>query len=265
MATQTQPLQGQVTGNVLLYSKPEPLSVEAHGKLGLKQVERPFDFVAKTQAIPVTVTEFALCAAHFPIIFTGGEYQPLAIMSIRPDENLFITPTGFFEFGAYVPAYVRRYPFVLANDARNEQMVVCLERSAAMIQENAEVPLFENGKPSPFTEQVIEFCSNFEMEHQRTDGFVKLLKDLDLFDTKQAVFTPQAADGTQGETQRLAEYFGVSEEKLNALPAEKLVELRDSGALIQIYAHLQSLVNWDKLVARTMLKDGSAPLPAGYA
>ena len=78
---------------------------------------------------------------------------------------------------------------------------------------------------------------------------IQLLKDLDLFEVKTAQFTPTNPDGTPGQPQKIAEYFAVSEEKLNKLPPEKLVELRDNGALGQIYAHLLSLVGWDRLVA----------------
>jgi len=100
----------------------------------------------------------------------------------------------------------------------------------------------------------IEFCRQFEEERQRTEQFVKLLKDNDLFELKKAVFTPRNADGTMGAEQPIAEYFAVSEEKLNALSPEKLVELQRNGALAQIYAHLISLLNWDRLIAVTLAR-----------
>jgi hypothetical protein len=77
---------------------------------------------------------------------------------------------------------------------------------------------------------------------------------MDLFDTRTATFTPRNADGTPGEPQQIAEYFAVSEEKLNALKPEQLVELRDNGALGQIYAHLVSLNGWDRLIGRALLR-----------
>lgn len=83
----------------------------------------------------------------------------------------------------------------------------------------------------------------------RSESFVALLKELDLFEVREANYTPRNADGTAGTPQKIAEYFAVSEEKLKALPAEKLAELRDNGALGQIYAHLVSLLGWDRLIA----------------
>jgi len=88
-------------------------------------------------------------------------------------------------------------------------------------------------------------------------SFVQILKDLDLFETKTAQYTPANPDGTAGEPQKIADYFGVSEEKLSKLSPTQLAELRDNGALPQIYAHLMSLVGWDRLVAIAMARDAS--------
>jgi hypothetical protein len=262
MATDTQPQDGQVSGNVLLYSRPEALNVQQHGNLGLSPVDQPFNFARSAHAVPVAVTEFGPAGLCYPLIFMGDEYQPLVVMSIRQQENLFINDQGLFDFDIYVPAYIRRYPFVLANDQSTGQLVVCIERDAESVQENGQVPLFTNGEPSEFTKQAIEFCTNFEAERQRTVNFVQIIKDLDLFELKEAIFNPQNADGSPGAPVKLADYFGISETKLNALPADKLAELRDTGALQQIYIHLNSLMNWDKLVSRTLQRDARAPQAA---
>jgi hypothetical protein len=174
-------------------------------------------------------------------------------MGLNAGENMFLKGDGTFEAGIYVPAYIRRYPFVFAHDQTQNQMVLCIDRNAEFIVEGGDMPFFEaNGEPSEYTKNCIEFCNNFEVERQRTVSFVQLLKDNDLFETKKATFTPTNPDGTAGEPQIIAEYFGVSEEKLNGLSHAKLAELRDNGALGQIYAHLLSLVGWDRLVAVAM-------------
>jgi hypothetical protein len=111
----------------------------------------------------------------------------------------------------------------------------------------------------------MEFCNNFEQERQRTEAFVKLLTDLDLLDTREAVFTPRNPDGKPGKVQKIAEYFAVSEDKLKALPAEKLAELRDNGALGQIYAHLVSLLGWDRLIAMAFQRAAATQATAGNA
>lgn len=262
MTTTTQPGLGQITGNVLFYSQPEPLTPELHGKLGVKRMDGPFTFAKVGHAIPLTVGEFPLAAVTGPIIFVGDEKLPIAVMGLNAGENMFVRDNGMFEPGVYIPAYVRRYPFVFANDQANNQMVLCVDRKAEFIVEGGDMPFFENGQPSEYTKNCIEFCNNFEIERQRTLSFVQILKDLDLFEQKTANFTPMNPDGTPGEPQKIADYFGVSEDKLNKLPTEKLVELRDNGALSQIYAHMLSLVGWDRLIALAMARAPQEPVAA---
>ncbi len=253
---------GALDGNVLFYNQPEPLSSEAHGKLGVNPVDKPYAFVAQSHVVPLTVTEFAPAALSYPVVFLGDNKQPVAVMGLRQAENLYVTAAGDFRPEAYIPAYVRRYPFVFANDQQAQRMILCIDRGAPFISEGGQAPLFVDGKPSDYVNQAMEFCNNFEQERQRTDSFVKLLTDLDLFDVREAVFTPRNEKGEPGEPQKLADYFAVSEEKLKALPAEKLAELRDNGALGQIYAHLVSLLGWDRLIALAFQRAAEMPTAA---
>ena len=257
------PPPAEFSGNVLFYSKPEPLSRELHGKIGLRRVDKPFGFAAKTNVVPLTVGEFAMAALSYPVIFAGERYQPLAVMGIGQGTNLYVSEDGAFEVGAYIPAYIRRYPFVLANDQARGQLVVCIDRSSSLLGEDCELPLFDaQGEATDYTKNCIEFCNNFETEGRRTESFVNLLKELDLFEVRKAQMTPTNPDGSVGEPQPLAEFFAVSEEKLKALPADKLKELIDNGAVAQIYAHLTSLIGWDRLIALTMNNAQVQPAPA---
>ncbi len=251
--------EGQLSGSVLLYKQPEPLNPELHGKLGLERKINPYKFAANTHAVPIQVTEFGPAAINYPIIFAGESRQPMVIMSIRQNENLFISSEGYFDPDAYVPAYLRRFPFVLADDPGNERLIVCVDRAAEALVEGGEMQLFDGEQPTEFTKAAIEFCTNFESERQRTENFVKLMTELDLFELKEAYFTPTTPDGTPAQPIRLADYFAISEEKLKTLSGAKLAELRDSGALSQMYAQLTSLFAWDKMVARTLVHDGAIP------
>ena len=262
MTDTTATANAALSGNVLFYGKPEPLSVEAHGAMGVDPVEKPYGFVAQTNLVPLTVTEFAPAALSYPVIFVGDARMPVAVMALRGGENLFVSGAGEFRPEAYIPAYVRRYPFVFANDEVQKRLILCVDRDAPFIRDGGATPLFIDGKPSPYVEQAMEFCNNFELERQRTDAFIKLLTDLDLLDTREAVFTPRNPDGTSAAPQKIAEYFAVSEDKLKALPAERLAELRDNGALGQIYAHLVSLLGWDRLIAMAFQKAAAAAQPA---
>ena len=253
------PPAAEFSGNVLFYSRPEPLSRELHGKIGLRRMDKPFGFASTTNVVPLTVGEFQMAGLSYPIIFAGERYQPLAVMGVRQGTNLFVGADGAFEIGAYIPAYIRRYPFVLANDQTREQLVVCIDRAATMLGEDYDLAFFNGrGEPTDYTNGCIQFCNDFENEGRRTESFIGLLKELDLFEVKNSTFTPTNPDGTQGPPQPIAEYFAVSEEKLKALPPEKLQELTANGALSQMYAHLMSLTGWDRLIALSLARQAQA-------
>jgi hypothetical protein len=244
------PVQSDLSGNVLFYSKPEPLNSTEHGALGVNPTDKPYAFVAQSNVVPLTVTEFSAAALSYPVVFFGDNKAPVAIMGLRVGENLFVSPEGDFDTTAYLPAFVRRYPFVFANDTAQKRMVLCIDRGAPIVAEGGAAKLFEDGKPTPFTDNAMQFCSTFEEERQRTEAFSKMLMELDLFEVREANYTVRQADGTPGPSQKLADYYAISEDKMRNLTPEQLVTLRDNGALGQIYAHLVSLTGWDRLIAK---------------
>jgi len=180
-------------------------------------------------------------------------------MGVSGEANMFVQPNGFFEVGVYVPAYIRRYPFVLANDAAREQMVVCIDRNAAMLGDLPDLPFFDPaGEPTEYTRNCIQFCNDYETEIRRTESFVALLTELDLLETRKTMYTPTNLDGTAGAPQEIAEYFGVSDARLKALPDDKIRVLLENGAIAQIYAHLNSLAGWDRLIAIALARQNAA-------
>jgi len=242
----------------LIYENPRPLDAARDANLKVREIV-DLSFARKVNTIPINLSEFSAVARHYPIGFIGDGAVPMAIVGLQK-ENLFLDDQGRWKPGVYVPAFVRRYPFIFANDEQSKQMVLCIDRAAEFIVDKGfDLPFFEaDGQPSAYTKNCIEFCNNFELERQRTVNFVQILKDLDLFETKTATFAPTNPDGSAGPPQKIADYFGVSEEKLLKLPAEKYIELRDNGALPQIHAHLLSLLGWDRLVALAMVKQFNA-------
>lgn len=240
----------QLTGKVAFYQKPEPLSLERHGDLGLKRVDKPMLFAGATHVVPVTTTEFAHAALDFPIIFAGEEHIPLAVMGLREGENFFINDEGEFEPHRYVPAFIRRYPFVFAEDKANERFVACIDVEAASIQKEADFPFFENGEPTQYTKDSMEFLKAYEQQRRQTMNLVERLKVLDLFDNMSVTVAQTNPDGTQSEPRKIVDYVGVSGEKLNQLPPETLAEMRSTGELAAIYAHALSLNNWQYLISR---------------
>ena len=254
-ANDPSPNASPISGQVLFYSQPEPLDAQRHARLGMKITDRPFSFAAKQHFIPLHVGEFGPAAISYPIIFAGSDRAPLAVMGLNAGENMFIAEDGLYRQGVYIPSFIRRYPFVGARDDESKRTVVCIDRASNLwVEQGADVMLFENGQPTEYTKNCIEFCSAFDTDRAATDMFVKMMIDLDLFETRQATFQPRLEGGALGEQQLVAEFFAVSDEKLRALPTDKYLELRDNGALPHIYAHLTSLFGWDRLIAESLAR-----------
>jgi len=243
----------QLSGQVMFYRQPEPLSIDKHRGLGVKRVDRPFQFLLAAHVVPITVNEFGIAAGSFPVIFAGPNKTPLAVMGARSGENVFVSPQGDVDPEVYLPAFARRYPFVFAADQSGDRLVLCIDRAAPMIGENPEVPLFNGNEPSQYTSEAMEFCKEFERHRRTTENFLKLTTELNLFEQKTVSLTNRKPDGTE-EQQTIAEYFAVDEDKLMNLPNDKFMQLKENGALGPIYAHMVSLLQWPKIIQRAMYR-----------
>jgi hypothetical protein len=252
-------LQGQLP----LYKKPQPLSAQVHKGKGLTYTDRPFDFLKDAHFVPLTVGEFGLAASRFPIIFLGDNRTPVAAMGLQQGVNLFVDPmTGQYEEHCYLPAFVRRYPFVAASHTdESDRFTVCVDAGSHLFSDKPTEPFFNaDGTPTAFLERAIDYVRRFENDVASTVEFVKQLRDLDLFDQQQTNFQRRDRDGNPiGEPQVVASYWGVSGEKLRALSNESLGMLRDNAALGAIYAHMLSMAQWDYLIQRAGRRDGTAP------
>lgn len=262
MAEDTAVKQPPLSGRLMFYDNPEPLNKIVHAGLGLKKVDQAYSFVSNANIVPLMVNEFGPATMSYPIIFAGSPRRPAAVLALADGQNLFVDPDKGFKPDAYVPLYVRRYPFALANDHTNQKMVLVIDRDSRLISDNPEIPFFEKGEPTKLVEDTVNFCNDFEQARQLTDSFCAQLEAMDLFEVRTTEFTPKNPDGTDAEKQTIAEFFAVDEKKLNDLPADKLAELRASGALQQIYAHLVSQHGWDKLLALHFSRANEAPAPS---
>lgn len=259
----------QTLGKILFYNQLEPLSVEKHRNLGVSQVANPFAFLADTHLVPLTVDEFGLAAVCYPIIFDTQSKTPLAVMGLRPGMNVFLGADGSLDPEVYLPAFARRYPFlpIIAGQApqgaqanADDKVLVCIDRSARMLSSTPELPFFEGDKPSRYTQEAIQFCREFDMLGRRTQEFVKLMDQHGLFETTPLALPRAKADGTPDEPTKLGEYLRISEAKLNALPKDTYLELRDKGVSAVMHAHLLSLGLWPKILSRAARIQASTPL-----
>ena len=238
----------------LFYNTLEPLSSEAHAKFKMRPTEGA-DFLINQHAIPVTVDEFALVQRHMPIVFSqGDDAVPLALMGLNEGVNVFIDEKGLLRDPyTYVPAYVRRYPYLLARlTPEAEELTLCFDPTSKAIGDFEDGDaLFENGEATPLVQNILEFNQNFEEAGARTAAFMNEIKELDLLMDGEVSIQPDGAD-------KPFVYSGfrmVSEEKLTALRGDQLREIVQSGLLPLIYAHLFSLSVMREIFARQVQLD----------
>lgn len=243
----------------LLYSALEPLSSNAHRNMKLKVVEKA-PVLAKAHAIPVTVDEFPLLARHYPIIFAIGDRPvPLALMGLSEGVNAFLDEDGHaIQQDVYLPAYIRRYPFLLARlRPDSDELSLCFDPTIGAIGEFEEgQPLFtEDGQPSPTTQAILEFCEQFETAGQRTGAFVDDLQESGLLIDGEVAIQPEGA--SQPFIYR--GFRMVDEEKLRDLRGDELRRMNQKGLLPLLYAHLFSLPLIRELFAR-QVRQGKGPI-----
>jgi hypothetical protein len=250
-----------LSGKKFLYQKPELLSAEDHAALGLTPSQRPFDHVRAVRGIPLNLGEFTEAHLHYPIVFASKEQPtPVAIVGVTDDDNLFVNDAGLWDPLAYVPGYLRCYPFsVASSDGSNYALVV--DVAAPTVSDQPAFPFFVDGAPSEATQTMMQMCAEYERGRMATEQFGKQLISLDLLSTHRTTHTPEG----ESEAQTLADYVAVNAERLAELPQETVYELHRSGALAALHLHLASLQNWRRLLARRALRDGGGGqgLPGG--
>jgi len=223
----------------ILYNNLIPLSSQDHAAWRMRSMN-DLKFVQGVHAFPLTVDEFGVAQRGIPIVFSSGpDPVPLGLMGLNEGANVFIGEDGQLAPGAYLPAYVRRYPFMLARlrpDA--EEMTLCLDPTNELVGafEDGE-PLFENGEATQSTKSALEFCEQFEMAAQRTAAFCKDLVESGLLEEGEVSIQAQGA----AQPYIYRGFQMVNEEKLRDLRGDQLRKMNQSGMLMLIYAHLMSL------------------------
>ena len=237
---------------MLFYERAIALNRERHQKLKLEPTPNHFAFSAKTNAMLLASTELAEAARDYPIVFVGqagGPFTLAALVGLRNNENLLVDAAGKWEPGTYVPAFARRYPFVLAEGDDKSILTVCVDETYGGLNEERGEALFDaEGKETAYLTRVLDFLRAFHADMTRTRDFAQRLHELGLLSSKVVTIEQQRAG--QPERQVLEGLWIVDEEKLRAIDDARIVELFRNGYMGWVYAHLLSLGNVRRLAAR---------------
>ncbi|MBC8452138.1 MAG: SapC family protein [Rhodospirillaceae bacterium] len=226
----------------LFYKQPVPLSIERHGGKSIN-LQRRFGFASDTNMVPVNMQEFSRVATSYPIVFTEtAPASSIAILGLRQSQNLFVNDEGTWDGGVYVPAYVRRYPFIFSTGQEEEQLVLCVDEADELIvdgtgEENTQA-IYDGEEASEVVKKMLEFCAAFHRQSLATREFVDELENRDLFRPGTVTISNES-----GEQFNLRGFRIVDEEKFNALPDDAFLEFRRKGWLQAVTAHLISIQN----------------------
>ena len=243
-------------GNFAFYKEVVALNPERHRNLKFAADETTFAFARDTTAVLLAGVEFAETGREYPIVFIrgqDGQMRPVALLGVREGENLFVDIQGKWD-ARYIPAFVRRYPFVMAEGGTQGQLVVCIdEKCPAFNTNHGELLIDTQGKLQPRMNEVMQFLQNFQQEFTRTELIARQLDELGLFVQQGARF-----DTATGETFQLNDFYLIDEVKFGRLADGQLPPLFRSGALGLAYLHLASLGNMRKLLDRVSTRSAKS-------
>jgi hypothetical protein len=226
---------------LLIYEQAVPVSQARHGNWSV-EVGTDYGFSRSVNSVPLMAVEFASAASEYAIVFagTGDTVMPAVILGMRGDENLYLTKEGGWQ-AKYIPAFVRRYPFVFSSPDEGKTFTLCIdEKFQGFNQQGKGQRLFtDERKPTSYVENVLKFLQQYQLEFRRTQAFCTKLKDLNLLEPMQAQIN---FDG--GEKMFLTGFSAVDRARLKTLSATALAELAQSDELELIYLHLSSMRNF---------------------
>jgi SapC len=242
----------------LFFNDLVPLSTSSHADWKI-QTQSKAPFLANQHAVPVTVDEFVSASRNFPIVFSSGAQSvPLVLMGLNEGVNMFVDADGTVTKPVYIPAYVRRYPFLLAKlRPDTDELSLCFDPSAPGLGPDVEGnALFDGDQPSEATKAILGFCEQFEQAGARTAAFMDELNKLDIMmDGEVAI----QIDG-QEKPYVYRGFRMVDEEKLKDLRGDSLRKISQNGMLPLLYAHLFSLQLMKDIFAEQM-SAGKMPVP----
>ena len=247
-----------------LYHRPVPLDPAQHLKRRIVPLA-DYSIARELHAVHITATEFPQAALEFPIVFveTGNsdgagrpEMTPAALLGLSHGENLYVD--GGRWDARYIPASIRRYPFLTATLPGADGVNVLVDDAWIGFGEHAGEPLFEaDATPAPALRRAMDFLERYAHEAERTRAFCERLRRLGVLKEMKAEATLP-----NGQSISVDGFHTVDEDRLRAFPDDTVLELWRNGMLMLIQLHLVSLANIRHLVNRKAVRVAAQGLSA---
>lgn len=229
----------------LFYKRPVPLDKKAHANASLAS-DLSFNFASNVNAVPVTMIELPDIMQFYPIAFSSDKpATPLAILGLRANENLFVNEKGQWMQGTYIPAYIRRYPFIFARNDAGDRLTLCVDDAPGVLTKGDKNPLFDKeGEMGALTKSALDFCRSYQAAADQTQEFSNALEAANILIDRHAEVRMQ-----DGSALTLSGFRQVDEKKYYELPEATILEWHKRGWTRFIYAHILSTGSWQRLFA----------------
>lgn len=249
---------------LLIYESAIPVSHARHGGASVEPSDS-YAFTAGVNAVPLMAVELVRAATEYAIVFAqaGEEVLPAAVLGVRQDQNLYLSSDGRWN-ATYVPAFIRRYPFVFSTSQDGRTLTLCIDESfGGLNREGRGQPLFTgDGKPTAYVDNVLAFMKDYQAHFERTKRFGARLRELGLLEPMQAQVT-----APDGQKTSVGGFQVVSRAKLRDLAPEQISAMAKTDELELVYLHLYSMRNFVEIKDRfvSSLAAGSPAAEAATA
>lgn len=227
-----------------MYKNPVILNINDHKNKSLKELA-DFSLTKEMISAPLGFNEFYEACRDYPIFFAkdqNGSWFATALLGIN-NKNMFVDDSGVWKAGAYIPAFIRRYPFILVKTEENSEENLTLAIDSEALQDtnesNKERAFFnDDDTPTQFASGAMGFLLELNNVARATSDFIKELAEWELLIEQSANVVDR-----EGNTHVINGFFTVNEEKLTHLSDKKKADICKKGATPLITAHLISLGN----------------------
>jgi hypothetical protein len=247
---------------LLFYKKPTALNATLHRDLKFVSEASNYQFANATNSVILAGVEFIEACKEYPIVFTraaNGVAVPAAVLGVSNEQNLFVNEAGEWD-ARYIPAFVRRYPFVLAEsgEAGKETLTVCYDAESESFSNDQGEALFDaDAQPTALLSNTMQLLQAYHEQTKRTAEMMALLDEHQLLRPMN-----MRMELNRGDQFALEGLLIVDESKLAELPAEVTQKLQQQGFMGWIYAHLISLSNFARLLDRVNEQTTTEAVPA---
>ncbi|MCQ9617584.1 SapC family protein [Paenalcaligenes niemegkensis] len=231
----------------MLYERTVALNKTEHHDLKINIRDNHYEFARTTNAMPLSISEFADASRNYPVVFIQSEenqFHVVALMGLENASNLFVSPEGSWDKDAYIPGFARRYPFILGTTEDKSSLAVYVDESYSGLGKDDGLAFFENGEESAYLKQLMEFLRAYQNEISVSQKFASRLYKMGLLEARSITVTQD------GEDKVLSGFWVVNDEKFDKLDDKMVVELFHNGALALIELHRASLGNIQNLARR---------------